>query len=456
MSSYFILYCGLCVSVLKEVNRLVDEPYMDEPFHIPQAQAYCRGDFDVWDPKITTPPGLYFMSLVLKKVFLFKCNLQMLRLTTTLSLLALPIVLTRLICFHQRIRPPSSLLSPTPDAIVLSLFPIGWFFGFLYYTEVPSLILVALTVVSACDDRHWVAALFGLLSCTFRQTNIIWVLYAFTASQLTYLRFRRAARDSPPPAKLHDPPALSAQPYDLFSAIISAPGVIPDLLPSFVPYALVLASFVAFVVWNGGIVLGDKSNHIPALHIPQLYYFVAFSAVFGWPALISGSEGPLGLVQQVYRRMFGSRTRILITAIVVVGMSVTVKFFTIHHPFLLSDNRHYTFYVWRRIFTFHWSVPYLFTPGYLACAWAWYLRVGTEQTLLQTLILPVLAALTLFPTPLLEPRYFLIPYILLRSQIPNVPGWALALEGLWYGVINIVTMGIFLYLPREGVGRFIW
>jgi len=30
----------------------------DEPFHIPQAQAYCRDAFTEWDPKITTPPGL--------------------------------------------------------------------------------------------------------------------------------------------------------------------------------------------------------------------------------------------------------------------------------------------------------------------------------------------------------------------------------------------------------------
>ena len=49
----------------------------------------------------------------------------------------------------------------------------------------------------------------------------------------------------------------------------------------------------------------------------------------------------------------------------------------IHHPFLLSDNRHYTFYIWRRIFRFHPIVPYLFAPGYLACAWAWFLRIGT-------------------------------------------------------------------------------
>ena len=31
----------------------------DEPFHVPQTQRYCVGDFAHWDPKITTFPGLY-------------------------------------------------------------------------------------------------------------------------------------------------------------------------------------------------------------------------------------------------------------------------------------------------------------------------------------------------------------------------------------------------------------
>jgi alpha-1,2-glucosyltransferase len=62
---------------LGQVTKHVPEPYLvstivgkafllfgtlisvqDEVFHIPQVQAYCRGDFHVWDPKLTTPPGL--------------------------------------------------------------------------------------------------------------------------------------------------------------------------------------------------------------------------------------------------------------------------------------------------------------------------------------------------------------------------------------------------------------
>jgi alpha-1,2-glucosyltransferase len=102
------------------------------------------------------------MSVLLKRVFMFKCTLPMLRLTTVLALMSLPIVLTHLVCFHKRIRPPSSLLVPTTDALVLGTFPIAWFFGFLYYTEAPSLVFVVWTVVAASQDRHWLAALVRL------------------------------------------------------------------------------------------------------------------------------------------------------------------------------------------------------------------------------------------------------------------------------------------------------
>jgi len=456
MSATYVVFCIICISVLKKFNTIVTEPYMDEPFHVPQAQAYCEGKYTTWDPKLTTPPGLYISSLFLKHIFMLKCTLPMLRLTTTLSLLGLPIALTRLVCYHQRQRPPTSSLTPTAESIVLSAFPLAWFFGFLYYTEVPSLVFVVFTVVAASQGSHRIACLLGLISCTFRQTNIVWLMYAYASSQLMYLRFRRTPPGRQPPVKFHDPPALEGSPSDLIQSILSAPKILPDILTSFFPYALVLLLFAGFVIWNGGIVLGDKSNHIPVLHVPQAYYFIGFAAIFGWPALISGDGGAFGLIYEVRARMFGGKRRTSVTVVLSVFMAVTVHLFTIHHPFLVSDNRHYTFYVWRRIFCLHPIVPYLFIPGYIACAWAWFLRVATDQTLLQTLILPIFILPTLLPTPLIEPRYYMIPYILLRAQVVDVPTWALVVECLWYAVINTVTMGVFLFAERPGVGRFMW
>ena len=45
---------------------------------------------------------------------------------------------------------------------------------------------------------------------------------------------------------------------DILRLMASAPKVLPDILLDFVPYALVCAIFGAFVVWNGGIVLGTN------------------------------------------------------------------------------------------------------------------------------------------------------------------------------------------------------
>jgi hypothetical protein len=42
------------------VSQVAPDPYIDEIFHVPQAQAYCAGNFSYWNDKITTPPGLYF------------------------------------------------------------------------------------------------------------------------------------------------------------------------------------------------------------------------------------------------------------------------------------------------------------------------------------------------------------------------------------------------------------
>jgi len=173
------------------------------------------------------------------------------------------------------------------------------------------------------------------------------VIYAYASSQLTYLRFRRVTTKSSP-AILHDPPALNASagkqdeegllvevglirsiPADLFWAVRSFPVVIPDIMTFALPYLLVLIAFCAFAVWNGGIVLGacvnvsvvyqwtinddhqgDKSNHIPAIHIPQLYYFITAATFFGWPALASEPRGALNLIHDVRKRMFGGKTSV--------------------------------------------------------------------------------------------------------------------------------------------------
>lgn len=99
------------------------------------------------------------MSVLLSKLFLFQCNLPILRLTPLATLLSLPLILSRLLSYQRRVRPPREILSPTLDSITLSLFPIVWFFGFLYYTDIPSLAFVLATMLAAAQERYWLSAL---------------------------------------------------------------------------------------------------------------------------------------------------------------------------------------------------------------------------------------------------------------------------------------------------------
>jgi hypothetical protein len=57
-------------------------------------------------------------------------------------------------------------LAPSFEALVLSTFPIAWFFGFLYYTEVPSLVSVLCTVVAATQNKQWLAGLVSDPTCS--------------------------------------------------------------------------------------------------------------------------------------------------------------------------------------------------------------------------------------------------------------------------------------------------
>ncbi|KAG8686441.1 glucosyltransferase, partial [Ceratobasidium sp. 395] len=299
----YAAYAVFNVMVAKEVNDLVLEPYMDEPFHIPQAQAYCRGEWDTWDPKLTTPPGLYVLSVLLKNIFLFKCTIPILRMNNLLLNLLLPPLVSHCLALYRSDRPPRTLLQPTLESVVISAFPLAWFFSFLYYTELGSVVFVLGTVLAAGRGAHVLAALMGAASCTFRQTNIVWVAYAAAFSILQDMRRKRvrskASEGHSDRSLVYDPMALDASLSDVPTILSSGIHALPAIIGTAWPYVFPVVGFASFVFWNGGIVLGDKSNHVPVLHVPQIYYFTAFASLFGLPVLASTEGGVVRLVTDV-------------------------------------------------------------------------------------------------------------------------------------------------------------
>ena len=207
---------------------------------------------------------------------------------------------------------------------------------------------------------------------------------------------------------------------------------------------------------------------------------------------------------------------------------VTIHYNTIIHPFTLADNRHYTFYVFRLLTRHPWT-KYLVGPIYLFLGWACICALGgvelaekrstskaenkvdeieqkaklgsssdgtkREDVRVSFLILWLLTStLALASTPLVEPRYFILPWMTWRIQIPldsiselerdgkqetssaqtktdrrvdslvsEVSGsYALYLETAWLMVVNLVAGYMFLYRgftwasEPGAVQRFMW
>ena len=205
-----------------------------------------------------------------------------------------------------------------------------------------------------------------------------------------------------------------------------------------------------------------------------------------------------------------------------------VHYNTIIHPFTLADNRHYVFYVFK-IVRLYPKVKYFLVPIYASCAWLAMqslCAVTVREARLEKAITPqnlqipkqrttgiepyftdsehkqqqqdpqqnhvsffviymITCAACLVPAPLVEPRYFILPYIVWRLHVTTTSesnalgtresqnlnfvvkassnkSLVLWLETSWFLIINITTAAIFLYRgftwPQEpsNVQRFLW
>ena len=209
------------------------------------------------------------------------------------------------------------------------------------------------------------------------------------------------------------PVALHAQVLGLLRTL---PSQLPSLLLTNLGPLLLLVAFAAFVFFNGGVVLGDKANHKPTIHGAQLLYLTVLSA-----APFEMRNLSLGLPRTL-RAGLGAATRAPLVALICAGLAFGGAHLTYAHPFLLADNRHVTFYAWRYVLGRHWAVRYALVPGYLLLGWLLYPRIWRAQGALRAFFLFACVGLVLVPTPLLEPRYFTLPALLLRLHAPPLQG----------------------------------
>lgn len=594
----------LALSWLLTVTENVPEPYLDEVFHVPQAQVYCEGKYLEWDDKITTPPGLYISTILFNQVLGFPCSIYNLRAFNVFVVSCISVLV--LICRVHLTRTTAKLDSDRkiPEMSVrdiltginVALFPVLFFFSGLYYTDPASTLIVLLAYAnhltrveteepSLLNDVY--SLTLGILALGFRQTNIFWVVvymgglevihavktlnpapiktpkFRTLSEQIEFYAWRYSLGD------IHDPSLNLAQPIDIVVCVasmgIAAVCNLPMVLGRFLwPHGVILAAFAAFVVWNDGVVLGDKSNHVATLHLAQMLYIWPFFAFVSAPlfvpqllsrAILAYQTLTSWTCQQSSTRLLShvSSSHLVMTTLVSCGALIValfiVRFNTIIHPFTLADNRHYVFYVFRYSILRAWWVRYALAPVYVVCAWmCWGVLRGSEEShpaqekwiqspfttaspntppsghsgtvkkvsargsettepgptsppTSTVLLLLFTTTLSLMTAPLVEPRYFILPWLFWRLRVPatsmlssspsqqtSTPGGGtsrlkglrhrdgssssyvpiLFLETAWFLLINAATMYVFVTRPfywrapdgtlqDEGrVQRFMW
>ncbi|CAJ0575495.1 unnamed protein product, partial [Mesorhabditis spiculigera] len=383
------------------VNRVVPDPYMDEIFHIRQTRNYCAGVY-TWDPMITTPPLLYVLAMPF-------CGWG----ERYLNSLLFPI--TFLGCCRLRrnfAKPDEPVILPS---LAVVLLPVLLHSSALFYTDLLSLCLV----VWAFSVRSIpLSALCFFISLWARQTNIIWAgLYA------AVVLLRRIDTSKP------------------FSSGLKA-------VLSLVPYLILAALFAGFVVWNGGIVLGDPKAHQPQLHFAQLLYFAVFccfSASFS--------------ILPHWREILSSTLSLTSLALGAPVFFVLHKF-ALTHPYLLADNRHVPFYLWRWILSKP-TVRQLLTPIFVVALLAMG-QLSRRVPPAHRLLFVLCTVAVLVPAHLIEPRYFIVPYALWRLSAETRSTICCLLEVLSQLCIFSALFWLFLYKPFEWahepgpLQRFMW
>ncbi|XP_060079161.1 putative Dol-P-Glc:Glc(2)Man(9)GlcNAc(2)-PP-Dol alpha-1,2-glucosyltransferase [Ylistrum balloti] len=441
-------------------NNVQQTPYMDEIFHVPQAQQYCRGNFSSWDPMITTLPGTYLTSVGILYPVSLAIQQQLTDMCITPVLRSINILFTTancylLHCISSALEPQISSWRAAVKAVTLSTFPVMYFFTFLYYTDPGSIFFVLMMYYFHIQGHKPLAAVMGVVAILFRQTNIIWVVFmAGLSTQACIIDWMKVEKTSKTDNE-NDWKILKRF-FSLVWSNLRKPSLILELLLNVLRatfwYIGVGAGFALFIYLNNGIVVGDRSHHQACLNFPQVFYFFSVTLVFGVAHLIS----VLRLMNFI---RFSIKNIFVVFAFCLLSFFLIYKF-TYVHKYLLADNRHYVFYVWSKIFRRHEYVKFVLIPVYFYAAYQVH-ECLKHKNVFWKLVYVVCLLLSTVPQMLMEFRYFIIPYLILRLNMVNESLTQTVMEFLMYVVVNAGTIYIygeksFMWENSNDVQRFMW
>ena len=288
----------------------------------------------------------------------------------------------------------------------------------LVYTDMASLVGVLVALNFHVRRRYVVAAAGLLLACLIRQSNVIWVLFFLAWGVVEWRQAHRSARRAAGDASR------------------AVAGEVPRTahLVALLPYGVLLLLAAGYSVLSGGLTETLREENRPHANVAQFYMFALTAALLWAPVWLPQ------LVQLWPRRVEPALVRPWVCAAVVTAIGVLELAFRNPHPWNLDLDylRNWPLY-WM---TTHAAVRYaaavvlvLFVPTLVQSTW-----VSPVRSVLG--VLWACTALFLLGHYLVDPRYYVVPFVLADFFAPRaaVPARRLA---AWYLLLTL-AVGAFI------------
>lgn len=339
----------------------------DEGAHAGQIRHFWEGHYSVL-PMITMIPSYHAVLAAVAKVLPYNDAIH--RAVTLVVSLGLPLFAWRL----ARLYYPREKGRRTLQMFFLPvLFP----FFFMIYTDAWCAVAILGTMFFTLRRRFLLAALLALVAVVLRQDSVIWVGLAYLLASVEGIE-----------------PRLGAWRAGLRTLLRNS-------LRHAWPLLVVLLAFVAFVFWNHGVAVGDRTKHqAGAVNVTNAWLLLLWAFVCFLPQNLRS----VGRIKRlVWRRP------IVVPLCVLAGFGAYLATYSNTHQYNAANMRD-----WIHNEVLYWMTSRLWIRAlaYLPMAWmaltAW--ATPLPQARLRWLYPVALVSAALHPV--IEPRYY-IPSLLL-------------------------------------------
>ena len=381
----FVLVSSILFNLYNNIEKI--KTYMDEEFHLDQTLSYYNNQFKYWNNKLTTFPGTFLLSSVFLKLFyVFQIPINENNSIKIVRIFTIIISILSFIILGLFRKKNAELSLIYKLQLLIGFFPINFFYNFLFYTESFSIFsLILFFYLNLYTSKNILLRfLSGILCVLIRQNNIIWINLIALNEVLSLIQLFFNNKNF----------------KNLFENILFTIGRNIDIL-------IIDILFIIFIIYNNNsIVLGDKSHHSMVLHFAQINHLLIFSLLF-FPSF------NLKIIRNLNKLLKNGKkaVRFLLIFIIIISLVLICNKFSYTHDFILSDNRHYIFYYFKKIYLKD-NLRYALLL-YISFAYSMIindnLKLLKDNKIISWLICTMLS---LIPAELVEVRYFVPCYII--------------------------------------------